>query len=133
MQLLPPPGPWRSIVRAATQQDPQRRPQSVRDLLALIDREHVDYPEDHLQSASTLLEVANNGDPAAADALLNLVSDHPQDYELYVGVLTGLATEHAGPALARDFPQAQNCLRALVEHEGGTTHTWCSSERPQRS
>ncbi|MET7701072.1 protein kinase [Streptomyces sp. NPDC005485] len=123
LPLLPPPGPWRSIVRAATHQDPQRRPQTVSDLLALIDREHADYPEDPLQTAHPLLESANNGDRAAAAALLTLAGDHPQDYELHVGVLTRLATEHAGPALRRDLPQAQNLLRALAEHvDGDDTH-----------
>lgn len=122
LPLLPPPGPWRSIVRAATQQDPQRRPQTISDLLALIDREHVDYPEDPLQAAHTLLEAANNDD-AAADALLTLASDHKQDYELYVGVLTRLAIEHAGPALERDSLQAQTLLSALAEHvDGDATH-----------
>ncbi|MFD5482157.1 AbiJ-related protein [Streptomyces hawaiiensis] len=119
LPLLPPPGPWRSIVRTTTHQDPQRRPQTVHDLLALIDREHVDYPEDPLQGAPTLLEAANNGDLTAADALLTLAGDHPQDYELHVGVLTGLAAEHAGPALRRDLLQGQNLLRALAEHVDG--------------
>jgi hypothetical protein len=123
LPLLPPPGPWRSIVRAATHQDPQRRPQTVSDLIALIDREHVDFPEDPLHAAHMLLESACNGDPAAADALLILVGDHPQDYELHVGVLTGLATEHAGPALRRDLLQAQSLLRALAGHvDGDDTH-----------
>ncbi|MGV9341243.1 AbiJ-related protein [Streptomyces sp. NPDC003688] len=119
LPLLPPPGPWRSIVRATTHQDPQRRPQTVSDLLALIDREHADIPEDPLQSAHTLLEAANDGDPAAADALLTLTGDHPHDYELHVGVLTRLTPEHAGPALRRDRLQAQNLLRALAEHVHG--------------
>ncbi|MEU9631628.1 hypothetical protein AB0D89_33240 [Streptomyces luteogriseus] len=119
LPLLPPPGPWRSIVHTTTYQDPQRRPQTVHDLLALIDREHVDYPEDPLQSAPTLLEAANNSDLTAADALLTLAGDHPQDYELHVGVLTGLAAEHAGPALRPDLLQGQNLLRALAEHVDG--------------
>ncbi|MET8128253.1 serine/threonine protein kinase [Streptomyces sp. NPDC005231] len=123
LPLLPPPGPWRSIVRAATHQDPQRRPQAISDLLALIDREHVDYPQDPLQTARTWLEAANHGDPAAADALLTLASDHKHDYELYVGVLTLLATEHTGPALERDPLHAQNLLRTLAEHvDGDDTH-----------
>ncbi|WP_328443339.1 serine/threonine protein kinase [Streptomyces sp. NBC_00386] len=119
LPLLPPPGPWRSIVRATTHPDPQRRPQSVADLLALIDREHVDYPEDPLQAARLHLEAANTGDPAAADALLALAGDHPQDYELLVGVLPDLAAVHAGPALQRDLAQAQALLHALAEHVGG--------------
>ncbi|WP_327350146.1 hypothetical protein OG772_36385 [Streptomyces sp. NBC_01321] len=83
----------------------------------------MDYPQDPLQTARTWLEAANHGDPAVTDALLTLASDHKQDYELYVGVLTLLATEHAGPALERDPLHAQNLLRALAEHvDGDDTH-----------
>ncbi|MGW7456461.1 protein kinase domain-containing protein [Streptomyces sp. NPDC054797] len=38
--LLPTQEPWRSIVREATQHEVERRPQSMDELLALIDREH---------------------------------------------------------------------------------------------
>lgn len=121
--LQAPPGPWRPIVRAATQQDPQRRPQTVSDLLALIDREHAAIPEDPFQRAQTLLEAAGTGDSAAADTLLTLVGDHPEDYELHVGVLTRLDTHQAGPALEREPAQAHRVLRALAEHvHGVATH-----------
>ncbi|WP_051848725.1 protein kinase domain-containing protein [Streptomyces sp. NRRL WC-3725] len=119
LPLLPPPGPWRTIVRAATHQDPQRRPQTVSDLLALIDREHAVVPEDPLPAAQTLLEAASSGDSAAVDVLLTLVGDHPEDYELHVGVLARLDARQAGPALAREPAQAHSLLRALAEHVGG--------------
>ena len=38
--LLPTEEPWRSIVREATQHEIERRPQSIDEFLALIDREH---------------------------------------------------------------------------------------------
>ncbi|MBB1258320.1 protein kinase domain-containing protein [Streptomyces alkaliterrae] len=119
LPLLPPPGPWRGIVRAATQHDPERRPQTIRDLLALIDRENTAHHEDPLQVARPLLEAANNGDLAAAHSLLTVVGDHPEDYDLHVGVLARLAAEHAGPALSRDVPRAHGLLRALAEHVDG--------------
>ncbi|MCX4430197.1 serine/threonine-protein kinase [Streptomyces mirabilis] len=119
LPLMPPPGPWRTIVRATTHQDPQRRPQTVHDLLALIDREHAAVPEDPFPRAQTLLEAARTGDSAAADTLLTLVGDHPEDYELHVGVLTHLDTQQAGAALEREPAQAQRLLRALAEHVGG--------------
>ncbi|WP_330455416.1 protein kinase [Streptomyces sp. NBC_00820] len=123
LSLLPPPGPWRTIVRAATHQDPQRRPQTVSDLLDLIDREHAVIPEDPLPAAETLLEAVGNGDAAAAETLLTLVGDHPEDYELHVGVLAQLDTQQAGPALAREPARAHNLLRALAEHvDGDDTH-----------
>ncbi|MFJ9862333.1 AbiJ-related protein [Streptomyces althioticus] len=123
LPLLPPPGPWRTIVRTATHQDPLRRPQTVSDLLALIDREHAIIPEDPLPAAQTLLEAAGTGDATAVDTLLTLVGDHPADYELHVGVLAQLDTQQAGPALAREPAQAHNLLRALAEHvHGDDTH-----------
>ncbi|MGW3990920.1 AbiJ-related protein [Streptomyces sp. NPDC004830] len=123
LPLLPPPGPWRTIVRTATHQDPLRRPQTVSDLLALIDREHAIIPEDPLPAAQTLLEAAGTGDAAAVDTLLTLLGDHPADYELHVGVLAQLDTQQAGPALSRDPVQAHNLLRALAEHvHGDDTH-----------
>lgn len=123
LPLLPPPGPWRTIVRAATHQDPQRRPQTISDLLALIDREHEALPEDPVPAAQTLLEAVGNGDSAAVDALLTLVGEHPGDYELHVGVLARLDTRQAGPVLAREPAQAHNLLRALAEHvDGDNTH-----------
>ncbi|MEW1873698.1 serine/threonine-protein kinase [Streptomyces caelestis] len=123
LPLLPPPGPWRTIVRAATYPDPQRRPQTVSELLALIDREHADVLEDPLESAQALLEAAGAGDSAAADALLALVGDHPEDYEIHVGVLARLDVQQAESALERDPAQAHSLLRALAEHvHGDDTH-----------
>ncbi|QOV33098.1 protein kinase [Streptomyces ferrugineus] len=123
LPLQPPPGPWRPVVRAATHQDPKRRPQTVHDLLALIDREHADVPEDPFPRAQTLLEAAGTGDAAAADTLLALVGDHPEDYELHIGVLTRLDTQQAGAALEREAAQSQRLLRALAEHvHGDDTH-----------
>ena len=123
LPLLPPPGPWRAVVRATTHQDPQRRPQTVSDLLSLIDREHAVIPEDPFPAAETLLEAAANGDSVAADTLLPLVGDHPEDYELHVGVLVRLDTRQAGPALAREPAQVHQLLRALAEHvHGDDTH-----------
>ncbi|ATW46677.1 AbiJ-related protein [Streptomyces peucetius] len=123
LSLLPPPGPWRPIVRATTHLDPQRRPQTVSDLLALIDREHADILEDPLESAQALLEAAGTGDSAAAITLLALVGGHPEDYEIHVGVLARLDIQQAGPALERDPAQAHSLLRALAEHvHGDDTH-----------
>jgi hypothetical protein len=123
LPLLPPPGPWRPIVRAATHHDPQRRPQTVSELLALIDREHAAIPEDPLQRAQILLEAVGNGDVAAVDTLLALVGDHPKDYELHVGMLAHLDTQQAGPAFEREPAQAHNLLRTLAEHvHGNDTH-----------
>ncbi|QKZ18835.1 hypothetical protein [Streptomyces chartreusis] len=121
---MPAPGPWRPVVRAATHMDPQRRPQTVSELLALIDREHAHIPEDPFQQAQTLLEAARAGDSTAADTLLTLVGDHPEDYELHVGVLAHLAPQQAGAALVRAAAHSHYLLRALAKHvHGDDTHT----------
>ncbi|MDX2595292.1 serine/threonine-protein kinase [Streptomyces sp. WI03-4A] len=123
-QLLPAPGPWRNIVRAATQDTPARRPQSISELVNLIDREHQAIPVEPLERATTLLERANGGNTGAADAFLTLLTDHTGDYDLYVGSLTELTARQAGPALVRNLPQAQNILRALTEHVDGGDARW---------
>lgn len=52
-----------------------------------------------------------------------MVGDHPEDYELHVGVLARLDTKQAGPAFAREPSQAHSLLRALAEHvNGDDTH-----------
>ncbi|MGW1365004.1 AbiJ-related protein [Streptomyces chartreusis] len=120
LPLTAPPGPWRPVVRAATHMDPQRRPQTVSELL---DREHAHIPQDPFQQAQTLLEAARAGDSAAADTLLTLVGDHPADYELHVGVLARLDPQVAGAALERGAAQSHHLLRALAEHvHGDDTH-----------
>ncbi|MGW8955627.1 protein kinase domain-containing protein [Streptomyces sp. NPDC055709] len=123
MPLLPEqPGPWRNIVRAATQTDPKSRPQTISALLTLIEREHAEVPEDPgdlVDRATKLVAAANRGEPAAGDAFLTLLTDHGHDYELHVGVLTRLAVKRAGQALARDQARAQSILRVLAEHVDG--------------
>ncbi|MEU2358582.1 serine/threonine protein kinase [Streptomyces misionensis] len=119
LPLLPPPGPWRTVVRTTTHPDPRRRPQTISELLTLIDREHAAIPEDPFETAQTLLEAAGTGDPSAADTLLTLIDGHPEDYELHVGVLARLDVQQAGPALAREPAQAHGLLHALAEHVDG--------------
>ncbi|MFD5065712.1 protein kinase, partial [Streptomyces sp. NPDC058394] len=123
LPLFPPPGPWRTIVKATTHNDPELRPQTAADVLQLIEREHTQLPEDPLVRAQALLESANTGDAIAAEALLGLIDDYNLDYELHVDVLTGLAAPNAAPALARGPHVAQRVLNALAAHvHGDDTH-----------
>ncbi|MFE6946441.1 protein kinase domain-containing protein [Streptomyces chartreusis] len=133
LPLMPAPGPWRPVMRAATHMDPQGRPQTVSELLDLIDREHAHIPEDPFQQAQTLLEAARAGNSAAADTLLTLVGDHPEDYELHVGVLARLDPQQAGAALDRE-PCSLTISCALWRNMSTeTTRTRCRSAMPQRS
>ncbi|MEV7421444.1 protein kinase [Streptomyces sp. NPDC091212] len=123
LDLFPPPGPWRNIVKATTKHNPQHRPQTIDDLLALITREHIDHPEDPIGQANVLLEAAHGGKLEAAEGLLLLVDNHDQDYELHINVLTGLAIAQAAPILARELPLSRRLLRAFAEHvDGDETH-----------
>ncbi|MFJ4321172.1 serine/threonine protein kinase [Streptomyces lavendulae] len=118
-ELLPAPGPWRNIVRAATQEDPSRRPQSIKELTALMEREHAEIPLDPLDRATTLLAQANGGDIDSADAFLTLLTDHTDDYDLYVDTLTNFTTRQAVSAFARDVIQTRSVMRALTAHVDG--------------
>ncbi|MEV0934961.1 hypothetical protein ACIBMX_10065 [Streptomyces phaeochromogenes] len=118
--LFPEPGPWRNIVRAATHDDPARRPQSVSDLVVLIERELAEIPVDHSEQLGTLLNQANHGDTSAAEAFLTLLSDNTEDFELYVEQLLLLAVRWVTVALGHSLAHAQIVLQALIEHVGGT-------------
>ncbi|MGW4725320.1 AbiJ-related protein [Streptomyces sp. NPDC004291] len=120
VELLPPtPGPWRNIAREATREDPSRRPQSISELVALIERELAAIPEDPHTKATSLLQQATINVTGAAAALLTLLTDHPSDYELYVDFLTQLPTQQAYSALTQDLGRAQSVLRALASHVDG--------------
>ncbi|MGW3060777.1 protein kinase domain-containing protein [Streptomyces goshikiensis] len=117
--LLPSAGPWRSIVRAATQPDPAQRPQSIEQLLALIAREFSVPQGPPAEQAAPLLASARTGDSASIDALLVLISDYPDDYDLHLDVLTQLPPELAAPPLSRNPQHANALMHAFGEHVGG--------------
>ncbi|MFF1739448.1 AbiJ-related protein [Streptomyces mirabilis] len=125
LSLLPPqPGPWRNIVKKATNPDPMLRPQTIPDLISLIEVEFTEAPVDPIVHATRLIETASEGDQSAADAFLALLADHPGDYGLYIEQLTQLAVSQAGQALERDLPQAHVILRSLAEHVDGDGTRW---------
>ncbi|MFD7296763.1 protein kinase [Streptomyces sp. NPDC059897] len=123
MQLLPGPGPWRNITRSATHPDPVQRPQSIQDLRSLINREFTEPAEPPIEQAKRLWERTRAGDPAAVTALLELIADHPEDYELYARTLTALSAEQAGPWLSRNAQWSDRLFKALADHaDGHGTH-----------
>ncbi|MYU01453.1 protein kinase [Streptomyces sp. SID8350] len=117
--LLPPAGPWRSIVRAATQPDPALRPQSIEELLTLIAREFSVPQGPPVEQAAPLLTAACTGDSTSIDALLVLISDYPDDYDLYLDVLTRLPPGLAAPPLSRNPQLANALMHAFAGHVGG--------------
>ncbi|MFF9398081.1 PaeR7I family type II restriction endonuclease [Streptomyces sp. NPDC014744] len=117
--LLPPVGPWRSIVRATTQPEPTLRPQSIEELLTLIAREFNVPQGPPTEQAVPLLAAASAGNSASIDALLVLISDYPDDYNLHLEVLTRLPPELAAPPLSRNPEQANALMHAFAEHVNG--------------
>jgi hypothetical protein len=118
--LLPAPGPWRNIARAATQHDPGRRPQSIHALKDLIDREFTEIPQPPAERAEDLLPAAQAGDQNAVEALLSLVADHRDDYPLYLSVLAKLPAAQACPALSSNPHRATTLIQAMADHADGT-------------
>ncbi|MFE6197295.1 protein kinase [Streptomyces sp. NPDC057838] len=116
IQLLPDPGPWRNVTRVATQHDPKQRPQSIQELRELINRELTEPAEPPTERAKRLWERTRAGDPAAVTSLLELITDHPEDYELYLHTLTGLSAEQAGPWLSRNPQGSDRLLKAMAAH-----------------
>ncbi|WP_106960773.1 protein kinase domain-containing protein [Streptomyces sp. 351MFTsu5.1] len=119
VQLLPPPGPWRNVTRVATHPDPKQRSQTVQDLRELINRELTEPAEPPTERAKRLWERTRAGDPAAVTSLLELIADHPEDYELYLKTLTGLPAEQAGPWLSRNVQGSERLFKAMADHADG--------------
>ncbi|MEU8911725.1 protein kinase domain-containing protein [Streptomyces nigrescens] len=119
VSLLPDPGPWRNVTRIATHPDPEQRVQSIQGLRDLINREFTEPAEPPTEQAKRLWERTRAGDPAAVTSLLELIADHPEDYELYVRMLTGLSAEQAGSWLSRNPQASDRLFKAMADHVGG--------------
>lgn len=52
-------------------------------------------------------------------SLLELIADHPEDYELYVRALIALSAEQAGPWLSRDPRASGRIFKAMADHAHG--------------
>jgi len=88
--LIPPDGPWRQVVRTATQRDPARRPATVDALLRLI-AEELDYKRPDISEISwRLSEAAWDGDESAAAELFALAARYPDDRRLYAETLPAM-------------------------------------------
>jgi serine/threonine protein kinase len=114
--LLPASGPWRHVVRAATQIDPTRRPATVDALVELIHQE-LDYDQpDDSDPAAQLGFAANDGDIAAALRLFGLALRYPDDLDLYTEVLGRLNRDAVQAAVSGDRQQAAEVVRAMKHH-----------------
>ncbi|MFF5517630.1 serine/threonine-protein kinase [Streptomyces coeruleorubidus] len=124
--LIPESGPFRTIVRAATREDPGKRPTGIDEFLALIARDIEPSSTSPVVQAVSLRRELAHGSPTAAERLIALAYAHIDDAALYCDVLAGLDEEKLFPALLADIDRAIEVVRAMATLLGST-------RRPERS
>lgn len=119
--LVPSSGPWRAVVRQATDRDPSLRPQSMTEFLRLVDSEVHDPPPDVAARGDALLELIKDGDDEAAEELWALAAQHREEYYLYVDVVSAIPSQRV-ESLSQDEPQAADQIvrgfRSHLEESG---------------
>lgn len=118
--LLPADGPWRPIVRAATQLDPARRPASVAEFAELLANELEPPPPNPLEIGAGLLREARAGSTDAAQRLLTLAARFPDDYDLHLDVVAELDAQQTFEALIADRARAVEVIKSMGEIDGAT-------------
>ncbi len=114
--LIPDSGPWRGVVRAATQHNPARRPQMIEELLALIEAELNEPPAVPANAGEELLERVREGDGQARVQLWRLAVRHSEDYDLYINVLPAIP-DVALKELTTDEPElTREVVKAMHAH-----------------
>jgi serine/threonine protein kinase len=113
--LIPPRGPWRQVVKAATRPVPARRPATVDALLKLIIRE-LDYGQPGGTDTAGLVRAANEGDQTSAAQLFATAARYPSDKRLYMDVLPGMTRHAVAAAVDADPDQAAEVVRAAAGH-----------------
>jgi Protein kinase domain len=127
--LIPPSGPWRQVVRAATQRDPARRPGSADALLTTIEQE-LDYElPDPADTAGQLLAAASDGDATAAAQLFALAARRPDDVRLYTQVLPAMPCDAVSAAVDADRQQADEVVQAALGHIHDHDLGWDDADR----
>ena len=114
--LIPARGPWRQVVKTATQLDPARRPATVDALLHLIAQE-LDYDQpDDADTGGKLRAAANDGDAEAAAQLFTIAARRPGDVRLYTEVLPAMNRDAVAAAVDADPRQAAEVVRVAISH-----------------
>ncbi|MEH0820482.1 MULTISPECIES: serine/threonine-protein kinase [unclassified Micromonospora] len=112
---LPPPGPWRAVVRAATHYDPRQRPATVDELLALIAAELDPPPIPPVNRGRALIAAALEGGDLTPPALFRLAADTSSDYLLYTEVLVHLNNTQVEQAVSADPTTARAVVQGIQE------------------
>jgi len=118
---IPAAGPWRAVIKSATQTDPNRRPQTMAELTLLIASELDDAPADIVTETDALLQRANAGDATAGSGLLRLCARQGYTFELCIDILPTLTERAIANAVAADEQAMQEAVVALRAHLG---HDW---------
>ncbi|MGW7463745.1 protein kinase domain-containing protein [Streptomyces xantholiticus] len=131
--LLPPPGPWRGVVRQATSQDPAARPQDMAAFIALVERETSPQAELPITRAQRLLAAAAEGDEDAAAQLIALAVNQPDNYELYLDAVARIDMETAEPSLVAHPHQSIALVRAMAAQVDGDRGQWPAFSEADRA
>ncbi|HEX9969403.1 MAG TPA: hypothetical protein VGB03_04625, partial [Acidimicrobiales bacterium] len=117
--LVPESGPWRGVVREATQLDPSKRPASANALLARV-AEELDAPSGDVYSqAEALVATARAGEEAAGVRLFRLCDAHRESFGLHVDLLPRLPEDAIRRAVAAAPDVVRGPVAALAEHLDG--------------
>ena len=121
LPLLPPTGPWRPVVRSATQFEPARRPQSIDEFLVLIREELAAAPAPRgIQKAIELVErLEADNDISARTELVAVAVREPEAYDVYIDVLPRLPSAHIDEIVSSDPAAAREMLAAFRGHLEG--------------
>ncbi|GGY93608.1 serine/threonine protein kinase [Streptomyces poonensis] len=110
--LLPPSGPWRTIVRAATLHDPDRRVATVDALLAMVTAEF-DAPTEPAARGGHLLPAVRAGNRTALVELFRLAARIDLDHAFFRDVLVALDPHHLRAAVEADPHSVGEVVRAI--------------------
>ena len=102
--LLPPSGPWRTVVAEATRRNPQDRPQTIAEFLDLVETELDPLPEPPTARAQQLLDQAEGGSAESAVALLRMGTADPGSFVLFSEFVANLGAA-AVRAAAKQHPE----------------------------
>jgi Protein kinase domain len=117
--LLPSNGAWRVVVRAATQFEPGRRPQTVDEFVEILDRELSDPPASTVSKGRALLERMQTKGADSAGALLKLAADSPGEHSLLIDILPKMSEADVAAAVHARPRDAELVVTALLDHIEG--------------
>ncbi|MFI2373433.1 hypothetical protein [Streptomyces sp. NPDC018833] len=112
--LIPKSGPWRAVVREATQRDPARRPATIADFLELIGQEVETPPQPPVLRGEHLKQEVTDGSSSAAEELISLAAAHADDAALYCDLLVTVPLASLMPSLLADPHRAVEVVRAMA-------------------